>query len=118
VIVFLILSPFLVAPLAAWLIPRYPRAARLFALWPALLTVMLGAEFRPVLTGGPHIVERAWAPSLGLALSFDLDGLGLLFAMMITGIGTLVVLYASRYLDGHPQAGSFHATLFAFMGGS
>src|SRR5690606_7259124 len=38
------------------------------------------------------------------------------FALLITGIGTLVVLYASRYLDGHPQAGPFYAMLFAFMG--
>ena len=27
----------------------------------------------------------AWAPSLGLSLSFNLDGLGLLFALLITG---------------------------------
>ncbi|HEY0875687.1 MAG TPA: hydrogen gas-evolving membrane-bound hydrogenase subunit E [Vicinamibacterales bacterium] len=115
-IVLLILSPFLVAPLAAWLVGRSPRSARVLALWPAFLTVMLGAELRSVLASGPRLVERAWAPSLGLSLSFNLDGLGLLFALMITGIGALVVLYASRYFEGHPQAGGFHATLFAFMG--
>ena len=42
--------------------------------------------------------------------------MGLLFALLITAIGTLVVLYASRYLEGHPQAGRFYASLFAFMG--
>ena len=62
------------------------------------------------------MVEIPWAPSLGLSLSFNADGLGLLFAWLITGIGTLVVLYASRYLEGHPQAGRFYASLFAFMG--
>ena len=60
--------------------------------------------------------ELPWAPSLGLSLSFNLDGLGLLFATLITGIGALVVLYASRYLEGHPQRARFHASLFAFMG--
>ncbi|HEY8535847.1 MAG TPA: proton-conducting transporter membrane subunit, partial [Vicinamibacterales bacterium] len=45
-----------------------------------------------------------------------LDALGLVFALLITGIGTLVVLYASRYMDGHPQSPSFFATLFGFMG--
>ena len=35
---------------------------------------------------------------------------------LITGIGALIVLYASRYLEGHPQASRFYASLFAFMG--
>ena len=51
-----------------------------------------------------------------MSLSFNLDGLGLLFAILITGIGALIVLYASRYLEGHPHAGRFYASLFAFMG--
>ena len=57
-----------------------------------------------------------WAPSLGLSLSFRLDGLSVLFATLITGIGTLVVLYAARYLEQHPHAGRFQVSLFAFMG--
>ena len=48
-----------------------------------------------------------WAPGLNLALSFDFDGLGLLFAILITSVGTLIVLYASGYLEGHPHAGRF-----------
>ena len=63
-----------------------------------------------------RLVELPWAPSLGLSLSFHLDGLGLLFALLITGIGALVVLYASRYLEDHPHASRFYASLFAFMG--
>jgi multicomponent Na+:H+ antiporter subunit A len=39
-----------------------------------------------------------------------------LFAILITGIGALIVLYASRYLDVRAQAGRFYASLFAFMG--
>ena len=41
---------------------------------------------------------------------------GCLFATLITGIGALIVLYASSYLAGHPQASRFYASLFAFMG--
>ena len=73
-------------------------------------------ELRSTLLAGPRLIELPWAPSLGLSLSFHLDGLGLLFALLITGIGTLVVLYASAYLANHPQAGRFYASLFAFMG--
>ena len=111
-----ILSPFIVALLALWLVPRWPASARLLAAWPALLAGLLAAELRRALVAGPRVIELEWAPSLGLSLSFNLDALGLLFAVLITGIGALVVLYASRYLEGHPHAGRFNAYLFAFMG--
>ena len=71
---------------------------------------------RRAVSGGGRLVELAWAPSLGLSLSFNLDGLGLLFAILITGIGALIVLYASRYLEGHADASRFYASLFGFMG--
>ena len=89
---------------------------RFAALLPAVLTAILSAEFGRVLTAGPRHIEYDWAPSLGLSLSFHLDALGLLFALLITGIGTLVTLYASAYLGSHPHAGRFFASLFAFMG--
>ena len=76
----------------------------MLALWPAALAVYFGTEWLGGSPGAAFLVELPWAPSLGLSLSFNLDGLGLLFAMLITGIGALIVLYASRYLDGHPQA--------------
>ena len=112
----LILSPFVLAVLAAWLVGRRPHRAGLLAVWPALMAVRFGGEMRRAMAGGGHVVELPWAPSLGLSLSFNLDGLGLLFALLITGIGALIVLYASRYLEGHAQAGRFYASLFAFMG--
>ncbi|MHB8862617.1 MAG: putative monovalent cation/H+ antiporter subunit A [Pirellulaceae bacterium] len=58
----------------------------------------------------------AWVPSLGISLSFYLDGLSLLFALLITGIGTLVVIYAGGYLAGDSRLGLFSAFLFLFMG--
>jgi multicomponent Na+:H+ antiporter subunit A len=111
-----IISPFVVAIFALWLVSRFPHRARMLAAWPALLTVLLGNEMQRAVSGGGRLVELPWAPSLGLSLSFNLDGLGLLFATLITGIGTLIVLYASHYLEGHAQAGRFYASLFAFMG--
>jgi multicomponent Na+:H+ antiporter subunit A len=112
----LILSPFVIAAGAAWLVSRQPRRAGLLAAWPILLAAWFAGELRGVLTAGPRLVELPWAPSLGLSLTFNLDGLGLLFATLIAGIGGLVVLYASRYLAGHAQAARFYAWLFAFMG--
>ena len=88
----------------------------MLAAWPALLAVVLGNEMRRAVSEGGRLIEQAWAPSLGLSLSFNLDGLGLLFAILITGIGALIVLYASRYLESHAHAGRFYASLFGFMG--
>ena len=39
-----------------------------------------------------------WLPALGLNANFMLDGLGLLFALLILGIGLLIILYARFYL--------------------
>ena len=76
---------------------------------------MLAAElWSPAV--GARIIELPWVPSLNLSLAFNLDGLGLLFAFLIAAIGTLVVWYASAYLEGHRDAGRFYASLFAFMG--
>jgi len=57
----------------------------------------------------------AWIPSLDIRLSFVLDGLSLMFALLITGIGALVMLYSARYLAGHPQFARFALYLFLFM---
>jgi multicomponent Na+:H+ antiporter subunit A len=115
-VVGLIVSPFVVAILGAWLVRRFPNRAGLLAAWPAVLAALLANEMRRAVSEGARLVELPWAPSLGLSLAFNLDGLGLLFAILITGIGALIVLYASRYMDGHAQAGRFYASLFAFMG--
>ncbi len=102
--------------MAAWAVSRSPASARWLAAWPALLVIVFARELQSAITHGSRLIEWAWAPALSLSLSFHLDGLGLLFALLITGIGTLVVLYASRYLEGHPLLGRFYAFLFAFMG--
>jgi multicomponent Na+:H+ antiporter subunit A len=39
-----------------------------------------------------------------------------LFAVLISAIGTLIVIYAGTYLGHHPQAARFHVALLAFMG--
>jgi multicomponent Na+:H+ antiporter subunit A len=81
-----------------------------------MLTAYFAYTLWLVAVHGPITVSVPWVPSLGLSLSFHLDGLSVLFATLITGIGTLVVLYAARYLEHHPYAGRFQVSLFAFMG--
>lgn len=57
-----------------------------------------------------------WLPSLGLNVNFMLDGLGLLFAGMILGIGLLIILYARFYLSREDPMGQFYTYLLLFQG--
>ncbi len=57
-----------------------------------------------------------WVPQLGLNVQFWIDGLGLLFAGMILGIGLLVVVYARFYLDKSEPMGNFFTYLLLFQG--
>ena len=56
-----------------------------------------------------------WVPSLGVNVSIYIDGLSLTFALLITGIGALVMLYSARYLAGHVHQARFSLYLTSFM---
>src|SRR5699024_12424062 len=56
----------------------------------------------------PFMQTVNWIPLLGINLDFYLDGLSLLFVLLISGIGTLVVLYSIYYLDTTERLGSFY----------
>jgi multicomponent Na+:H+ antiporter subunit A len=113
---FLALSPFLLIPAAAWLGKQRARWSSLLAIWPAALALYFGYLLLSVSATQPIEVSLPWAESLALTLSFLADGLSLVFAILITGIGSLIVVFSSRYFDGDPRSGKFQATLFAFMG--
>lgn len=46
-------------------------------------------------------------PHFGMNFDLYLDGLGLLFSLLISGIGSLVVLYSIGYLSKSEQLGIF-----------
>ena len=56
-----------------------------------------------------------WIPSLHINFDFYLDGLSLLFVLLISGIGSLVVLYSIFYLDRSERLGQFYVYLLMFM---
>ncbi|BDZ55259.1 Na+/H+ antiporter subunit A [Agromyces marinus] len=72
----------------------------------------------PAVSGGEIITERVeWIPTLGIALSFRLDALSLLLALIVTGVGALVLLYCTWYFrDDEPSLDRFAALLLAFAG--
>jgi multicomponent Na+:H+ antiporter subunit A len=71
----------------------------------------------PTVTGGARLDEAiAWVPAMGLELRFSLDGLSLLFALIITGIGTLIIGYGGAYMEKDVGLGRFYVYLILFMG--
>ncbi len=110
-----VFSFFVLMPAAAWLGKKSSRVSTWLAVWPACVAVYLASLFPAVASSGPVEVLFPWAPHLGLSLSIFADGLSLLFGVLITGIGALIVVFSARYFDGKSEAGRFQAILFAFM---
>lgn len=108
--------PFLLALPAVWLGVRYKAAAgRLLAA--AFVPALLLAGFAgPARSGEPVVSRVDWVPGLGLDLAFRLDGFSLLFALIVAGIGFLVMFYAAAYLGPGERAGRFYSYLLLFGG--
>ncbi|HRK17523.1 MAG TPA: monovalent cation/H+ antiporter subunit A [Hyphomicrobiaceae bacterium] len=111
-------APFVGAILAA----AAARRSRSAATWAAAATMVAGllamAPMVPAVMSGGVLVDRTpWLPDWGLDIALRLDGLGLLFAILILGIGLLIVLYATYYLPEYDRLGRFYALLLAFAGG-
>ena len=70
----------------------------------------------PVSNGEVLRYSYDWVPSVGIAVSFLIDGLSLTFALLISGIGALVMLYSTKYLAGHKHFARFFLYLTLFMG--
>ena len=90
--------------------------ATLTAAFTALALALLALQAPAVLDGGVVTYSVDWLPALGLNASFRLDGLGLLFAGMILGIGLLIILYARFYLSKSDPMGVFLTYLMLFQG--
>ncbi|BFM49804.1 monovalent cation/H+ antiporter subunit A [Marinomonas sp. THO17] len=115
----LIWLPFL--PLLGTLVPllsaRLSRTACAFltAALPALTLLLVLAYAGDIFQGERFQAILPWIPTIGLNLSFRLDGLALLFAILILGIGLLIILYARYYLSAQDSIGKFYAYLILFM---
>jgi multicomponent Na+:H+ antiporter subunit A len=115
-VILAIFAPFLatlVAPLVARRLGRHTGWA--LALVPAAVFAYM-SSLLPFAPGAGHLVAVPWVPSLGLEFAFLVDGLAATFVLLISGIGTLVVIYASAYLGPDPRLGRFYVFLLSFMG--
>jgi multicomponent K+:H+ antiporter subunit A len=89
----------------SWLMAFFPELAFGVLLW-------LSSQITP---DKPITLQVEWLPSLGLSLSLYLDNLSALFALMVTGIGTLVVIYTGYYFQKDTTTWRFLAYLLLFM---
>lgn len=91
--------------LRGWLLAIFPLSSFGLILWQ---TVGLGET---------AVIHRIpWIPSLNLEAVLHFDALSALFALLVTGIGTLIIIYAGYYFRQDAHAGRFFAYLFLFMG--
>lgn len=114
-----VILPFIlsaVVPLLHRLAPRIHAGWYVLPL-PVFLFIYFLGYMGAVQDGAPYSASVPWIPSLGINFTVYLDGLSLLFALLISGIGSLVVLYSIFYMNKDKEAvGSFYTYLLLFMG--
>ncbi|TRW99118.1 monovalent cation/H+ antiporter subunit A [Paracoccus sp. M683] len=111
------LLPFFGALLPGLLI-RSGRNVAAISCGTATLVAFIGLLLHiPAIMRGEVITTSfSWLPQIGLAASFRVDGLGLLFGTLILGIGLLIITYARFYLSRHDPIGKFYTYLMLFQG--
>ncbi len=113
----LTLLPFVGSAIAA-LLPT--NARNLESLWAALVALAVAvplALLYPQMADGAVLVERLeWLPTLGIDIVVRLDGFAWMFAMLVSGMGLLVIVYARYYLSPDDPAARFYSLLLGFMG--
>ena len=109
--------PFVGSLIAAFLPSHARNAAPWLAGAVALACTLLVASLYPQLTDGSVVrASVPWAPQFGLDVVLRLDGYAWVFAMLVSGMGMLVVLYARYYMSAQDPVPRFFAFLLAFMG--
>lgn len=102
--------------LVSWLKQFSRGVTALAAIGISLSSLVLLLLHAPDVLNGQVIQQTwRWLPELGLNLSFRLDALGLLFALLISGIGTLIFIYAYYYLGPKNSLRKLYMLLMLFM---
>src|SRR5690606_12139483 len=102
-----------ITPLAHRRWPRVTAAATVLAA--LVLAVAFTAHVPGIASGQVTRQALPWAPALGVELAFKLDGLALVFALIITWVGALVLLYTIGSMR-RVRRGRMLALLQLFMG--
>ncbi|MDK9724497.1 MAG: monovalent cation/H+ antiporter subunit A [Sterolibacteriaceae bacterium MAG5] len=113
----IIFLPFLGSLGAAFLPPNARNAEAWLAGAAALAATAITVSLYPqVAAEGVLRLNLPWAPALGLDISLRMDGFAWLFALLVTGMGTLVVIYARYYMSPADPVPRFFSFFLVFMG--
>lgn len=114
----ILLAAFAFGAIVAPLIMRYGRLGYLIlSVIPAFAFLAITRVGSGVLDGTASEENWAWVPQLGLQLTFRLDHLSWVMALIVTGIGTLVLVYCTRYFSATAAGmGRFAGVFLGFAG--
>ncbi len=116
-VLLLLTLPFLGSAVAALLSTNARNLESSWAAAVALAVALQLAWLYPEISAGAVVSERlAWLPGLGIDIVVRLDGFAWMFAMLVSGMGLLVIVYARYYLSADDPAARFHSLLLGFMG--
>lgn len=93
----------------------FDHAARASGILPLVIFLATALLVPYTAGGGDYRLVISWVPALDVSLSFMVDGLSVLFALIISCVGFFVTLYSVDYLHGHPHTGRFFFFLHLFM---
>ena len=117
-ITLVIFAPFLAAAFIPFIYRKIPKInIGWFVLAiPLILFIGLVRYIPSIASGNTYIKTFEWIPSVGINFTTYLDGLSMIFGLLITGVGTLVILYSIFYLSERESLGHFYVYLLMFMG--
>ncbi|MBU3848635.1 MAG: monovalent cation/H+ antiporter subunit A [Candidatus Acinetobacter avistercoris] len=113
----IILLPLILGTVLVLWLKKFSRGATALGAIGVSLTsfILLLTQAKEVLNGNAVSEQWQWLPQFGIDLSFRLDALGLIFALLISGIGTLIYIYAYYYLNPKNSLSKLYALLMLFM---
>jgi multicomponent Na+:H+ antiporter subunit A len=83
----------------------------------ALMSLLLVAQAVPSVVNGENIQGSVpWLPSLGIELSFYGDGLSIMFGLIVSGVGILIMAYSNEYMSKREDLSRYYRQLLMFMG--
>ena len=113
----IILLPLILGTILVSWLNRFSRGAIALGAIGVSLTsfILLLTQAKGVFQGQVILQSWQWLPQLGIDFSFRLDALALIFSLLITGIGTLIYIYAYYYLSPKNSLSKLYALLMLFM---
>lgn len=109
-ILFLLAIP---APFVNQYLRRY--AGWILSVIPLLIFTRLLTLIPAVSAGEVYVEQYPWLTSAGLNITLQLDGLSLLFALLVSGIGGLILIYAGYYMRPYERTNRFFGYIVFFM---